>query len=80
MNTKRSIARTIVLFSALSLAGVGMAVSALLIPDTSAQMIMVAIGSAIFGAGLRWSQGGEPGRVEEYADRALSAIVGGLGS
>jgi AcrR family transcriptional regulator len=35
---------------------------------------------AIFGAGLRWSQGGEPGTVEEYADQALSAIAGGLGS
>jgi AcrR family transcriptional regulator len=35
---------------------------------------------AIFGAGLRWSQGGEPGSVEEYADQALSAIAGGLGS
>jgi hypothetical protein len=29
---------------------------------------------------LRWSQGGEPGSVEEYADQALSAIAGGLGS
>jgi AcrR family transcriptional regulator len=35
---------------------------------------------AIFGTGLRWSQGGEPGSVEEYADQALSAIAGGLGS
>jgi hypothetical protein len=33
---------------------------------------------AIFGAGLRWSRGGEPGTVEEFADQALSAIVGGF--
>ena len=35
---------------------------------------------AIFGAGLRWSRGGESGTVEEFADQALSAIAGGLGS
>jgi AcrR family transcriptional regulator len=32
---------------------------------------------AIFGAGLEWSRGGA-GSAEEYADRALSVIVGGL--
>lgn len=33
---------------------------------------------AIFGAGLEWSHGGGAGSAEEYADRALSVIVGGL--
>jgi AcrR family transcriptional regulator len=33
---------------------------------------------AIFGAGLEWSRGGGAGSAEEYADRALSVIVGGL--
>ena len=33
---------------------------------------------AIFGAGLEWGRGGGAGSAEEYADRALSVIVGGL--
>lgn len=33
---------------------------------------------AIFGVGLEWSRGGASGTAEEYADRALSVIVGGL--
>jgi len=33
---------------------------------------------AIFGAGLEWSRGGGGASAEEYADRALSVIVGGL--
>ncbi len=33
---------------------------------------------AIFGAGLRWSRGGEVHSAEEFADQSLSVIVGGL--
>jgi AcrR family transcriptional regulator len=50
--------------------------------DRSADVEITAtvVSWAIFGAGLRWSRGGESGTVEEFADRALSAIAGGLGS
>jgi hypothetical protein len=52
MNTKQSIIRTGVIFTVLALAGVGLAVASRLVPDAFAQTILVAIGSAIFGAGL----------------------------
>src|ERR687889_1194713 len=48
--------------------------------SAEAEITATVVSWAIFGAGLRWSQGGEPGTVEEYADQALSAIAGGLGS
>jgi AcrR family transcriptional regulator len=46
----------------------------------NAEITATVVSWAIFGAGLRWSRGGEPGTVEEFADQALSAIVEGLGS
>jgi AcrR family transcriptional regulator len=48
--------------------------------SADAEITATVVSWAIFGAGLRWSRGGEPGTVEEYADQALSAIAGGLGS
>jgi hypothetical protein len=47
---------------------------------TDAEITATVVSWAIFGAGLRWSRGVEPGTVEEYADQALSVIAGGLGS
>ena len=52
MNTKSSLARTVIVFAALAAAGVVVAVSAQLVPDTLEQTIMVALGSAMFGASL----------------------------
>ena len=52
MNTKQSITRTGIIFTVLALAGVGLAVASRLVPDAFAQTVLVAIGSAIFGAGL----------------------------
>ena len=49
-------------------------------PSDDAEITATVVSWAIFGAGLRWSRGGEPGTVEEYAEKALSAIAGGLGS
>jgi hypothetical protein len=48
--------------------------------SADAEITATVVSWAIFGAGLRWSRGGEPGTVEEYTDQALSAIAGGLGS
>ena len=45
-----------------------------------AEITATVVSWAIFGAGLRWSRGEEPGTVDDFADRALSAIAGGLGS
>ncbi len=52
MNTKQLITRTTVIFTGLTVAGISVAVNAQVVPDAFAQTIMVAIGSAIFGAGL----------------------------
>lgn len=52
MNAKQSITRTAVTFVALSIAGISVAVSGQFVPDALYQTVMVAIGSAIFGAGL----------------------------
>jgi hypothetical protein len=52
MITKQLITRTAVIFAALTIAGISVAVSAQAIPVAFAQTVMVAVGSAIFGAGL----------------------------
>ena len=52
MNTKQIIPRTATLFAGLALAGIIVAVSSQIVPNTFAQKLMVAIGSAIFGSGL----------------------------
>ena len=52
MNNKRLIVQTVVIFIALAFAGIGMALSAKLVPDALEQMILVAVGSALFGASL----------------------------
>ena len=52
MNTKQFVTRTSTLFASLALAGIAVAVSAQIVPNTFAQTLMVAIGSAIFGSGL----------------------------
>ena len=52
MNTKQFVTRTTIIFVSLALAGIAVAVSAQVVPDTFAQTLMVAIGSAVFGSGL----------------------------
>lgn len=52
MNTKQLITRTVVTFAALTIAGVSVTASAQAVPSAFAQNVLVAIGSAIFGAGL----------------------------
>ena len=52
MNTKNQIIRTVVIFLALTFAGIGMALSAKLVTDPLEQIILVAVGSALFGASL----------------------------
>lgn len=52
MNTKQNIIRTVVIFTGLAVAGISIALCAQVVPDALAQTTMIAIGSAIFGAGL----------------------------
>lgn len=52
MNTKNLVTRTVVIFVALAMAGIGLAISAKFIMGALEQTIMVAIGSAMFGASL----------------------------
>ena len=52
MNTKTLITRTTVTFVALALAGIAMAVSAKTLTNPLDQSILIAVGSALFGAGL----------------------------
>jgi hypothetical protein len=52
MNTKNLITRTIIIFVALTAAGISVAVSARLVTNALEQTIMVAVGSTIFGAAL----------------------------
>jgi hypothetical protein len=52
MNKKYSIARTIVLFVALTIAGISVAASSRFVTSASDQTIMITVGSAIFGAAL----------------------------
>lgn len=51
MNTNKLVFRTIIVFVALAIAGVSVAVSAQIMKDTLDQLTMIAIGSAMFGAG-----------------------------
>jgi len=52
MNTKNLIARTAITFVALALAGIFMAVGAKTMTDAVDQSILIAVGSALFGAAL----------------------------
>lgn len=52
MNTKNLIVRTVIIFVALAFAGIGLALSAKLVADALEQMVLVAVGSALFGAAL----------------------------
>lgn len=52
MNTKTSISRTVIVFVALTIAGIVMAVSSQFVMAALEQTIMVALGSAMFGAAL----------------------------
>lgn len=51
MNTSKSITRTAIVFAALAIAGISVAFSSKIVADALDQTIMVAIGTAIFGAG-----------------------------
>jgi len=52
MNTKNLIARTVVTFVALTIAGISVAGSARFVTSPVEQTIMVAVGSTIFGSAL----------------------------
>lgn len=52
MNTKSLPTRTVIVFAALAAAGIVVAVSAQFVADSLEQTIMVALGSALFGASL----------------------------
>ena len=52
MNTKNSITRTVVVFVALAVAGIAVALSARFVMSALEQSIIVGIGSALFGASL----------------------------
>jgi hypothetical protein len=52
MNTKTLLTRTVVTFAALAVAGVGMAVGARNLANPFDQIVLVAVGVAIFGASL----------------------------
>ncbi len=52
MNTRSLLTRTVVVFAALAIAGLVVAVSAQAVPAGIQQTILVGLGSAIFGASL----------------------------
>lgn len=52
MNAKSLLIRTVIVFAALAAAGIVVAVSAQFVADSLEQTIMVALGSALFGASL----------------------------
>ena len=52
MNTKTLITRTTVIFAALAMAGIVVAVSAQSVAAGLQQIVLVAIGSALFGSAL----------------------------
>jgi len=52
MNTKNLITRTSITFISLAIAGILMAVGAKTLTDAVDQLILIAVGSALFGAAL----------------------------
>jgi len=52
MNTSKLVTRTTVIFAALAIAGISVALSAQFVVNALDRTIMVALGSALFGAGL----------------------------
>ncbi|HSL43339.1 MAG TPA: hypothetical protein VK897_07900 [Anaerolineales bacterium] len=52
MNTRSLLTRTVIVFAALAVAGIILAVSAQFVATALEQTIMVAVGSALFGASL----------------------------
>lgn len=52
MNSRSLITRTVIVFAGLAAAGIIMAVSAQLVVDHFQRTVMVALGSALFGASL----------------------------
>jgi hypothetical protein len=52
MNTNTLITRTVLIFAALAIAGVSLAVGSKFLVNTSEQAILIGIGSAMFGAAL----------------------------
>jgi hypothetical protein len=52
MNTQSLLARTIITFTVLTVAGVGVVTGAQWVSQPYVQSMLIAIGSAIFGAGL----------------------------
>lgn len=52
MNNQKGLTSAVGIFIGLAVAGISVAVSAQIVPNDFAQIVMVAIGSAIFGAGL----------------------------
>lgn len=52
MNTKTLIIRTVLIFAALAIAGVSLAVGSKFLASPSEQTILIGIGSAMFGAAL----------------------------
>ena len=52
MNTQSLITRTTIVFAVLAIAGLAVAVSSQFVADAPQQTILVAVGSAMFGASL----------------------------
>jgi hypothetical protein len=52
MNTKNAVTRTVVTFVALAVAGISLALGAKFMMNAIEQTIMIAVGSAMFGASL----------------------------
>ncbi len=52
MNTKNLVTRTVITFAVLAIAGIGVAVGGRSMADVFDRSIMLAIGSALFGAAL----------------------------
>ena len=52
MNNNNLLARTVIVFVTLAIAGIGLTTGARFLMDAVAQNILIAVGSAIFGASL----------------------------
>ena len=52
MNNKRLLTRTVILFVVLAVTGIGLATGAKFLMNAVEQTILIAVGSAIFGASL----------------------------